>query len=217
MTKRIQFDPRSRIDRVTLAVGAVDGFTGAMVRSHVSARVEGLTDRPITSASGLLVFNNLPRRPHYDVEVDGRRAGFPLPECFRFVPPAPGDTSPSAARRDVPLAPGPAYPFPPATTLLRGVVTRGSAPVSGATISAALAGGGATSAGRSVPNGAFALAVRLPQLGPPEAEAPVPVTITVTEGGDARSFIRPVSIGRSHSFTDPLDLAGGNDPPFFIA
>jgi len=210
----ILFDTPPRIDRVTLAVGAVDAVTGGLVRDGVSARIDGLSDQPIVNASGMLVFINLPDRPHYDVEVDGRRAGFPFVEHFAFVPPVAGNKDPAARRRDVLLAPGPDYPFAPGTTLVRGVVTRGSVPVAGASISAAAAGG-ASHVTRSVPNGAFALALRLPPLGTHEAEAPVPVTITVAEGGDARSFTRPLSNGRGHSFLEPIDLTGSNDPGFF--
>lgn len=75
-----------RIDRVTLAIGAVDAVTGRLVRDGVSARITGLMDRPIVNASGILVFINLPNQPQYDVEVDGRRAGFPFVERFAFTP-----------------------------------------------------------------------------------------------------------------------------------
>lgn len=211
----ILFDTPPRIDRVTLAVGAVDAVTGTLIRDGVGARITGLTDKPIVNASGLLVFINLPAQPHYDVEVDGRRAGFPFVEHFAFTPPAAGDKDPAARRRDVLLAPGPFYPFAPGTTLVRGVVTRGSTPVAGASISAAPAAGGASFAIRSIANGAFALALRLPPFGTHEAEAPVPVEIAVSEGGDTRKFVRPLANGRSHSFLEPIDLAGTNDPGFF--
>lgn len=212
----ILFDTPSRIDKVTLAIGAVDAVSGTLIRAGVSARITGLMDQPIVNASGMLVFINLPDQPFYDVELDGRRAGFPFVERFSFRPPAPGNTDPAARRRDVVMAPGPDYPFPPGTTLLRGVVARGAAPVAGATVSAAPTAGGTSFAGRSGAGGAFALALRLPALGTHEAEAPVPVTITVSDGGESRSFVRPVANGRSHSFLEPLDLGGSNDPGFFV-
>lgn len=212
----ILFDAPPRIDRVTLAIAAVDAVTGTLVRDGVSARIVGLMDQPIVNASGMLVFINLPDQPHYDVEVDGRRAGFPFVESFSFTPPAPGNTDPAARRRDVLLTPGPDYPFPPGSTLLRGMVTRGAVPVAGADISAAPAAGGAAFETRSAAGGGFALALRLPPLGTHEAEAPVPFTIAVSEGGAARSFARPVANGRSHSFLEPIDLAGSNDPGFFV-
>jgi hypothetical protein len=210
----ILFDAPPRIDRVTLAIGAVDAVSGRLVRDGVSARITGLMDQPILNASGMLVFINLPDQPQYDVEVDGRRVGFPFVERFAFTPPAAGNKDPAARRRDVLLAPGPDYPFAPGTTLVRGVVTRGSAPVAGASISAASAGG-ASFATRSIANGAFALALRLPPFGTHEAEAPVPFAIAVSEGGDARSFVRPLANGRGHSFLEPIDLSGSNDPGFF--
>jgi hypothetical protein len=211
----ILFDSNPRIDRVTLAVGAVDAVTGGLIRDGVGARIAGLKDRPIVNSSGLLVFINLPDQPHYDVEVDGRRAGFPFVERFVFTPPAAANKSPAERRRDVLLTPGPDYPFAPGTTLVRGVVVRGSSPVGGASISAAPVAGGASFATRSIANGAFALALRLPPGGRGEAEASVPVTIVVSESGDARSFSRPIANGRGHSFLEPIDLAGSNEPEFF--
>jgi hypothetical protein len=212
----ILFDSNPRVDRVTLAIGAVDSVTGTVIRHGVGARVTGLMDRPIVNASGLLVFTNLPDQPHYDVEVDGRRAGFPFVERFAFIPPAPGNKNPAARRRDVLLAPGPDYPFAPGTTLVRGVVTRGSAPVAGASISATTVSGGASFATRSIASGAFALALRLPPIGTHEAEAAVSVTIALSEGNDSRSLVRPITNGRGHSFLEPIDLTGGDDPGFFI-
>ncbi|MEA3015685.1 MAG: hypothetical protein QOI38_407 [Sphingomonadales bacterium] len=211
---KIIFDAPPRIDRVTVAIAAVDAVTGTLVRNGVSARIDGLMDRPIVNASGMLVFINLRDQPQYDVEVDGRRAGFPFVERLAFTPPAASNKDPAARRLDVLLAPGPDYPFAPGTTLVRGVVTRGSAPVAGAAISAAPAGGGSF-ATRSIANGAFALALRLPPIGTHEAEAPVPVTIQVSEGPDARSFVRPCANGRSHSLLEPIDLTGSNEPGFF--
>ncbi|HYG47480.1 MAG TPA: hypothetical protein VD846_06000 [Allosphingosinicella sp.] len=210
----ILFDGPPRIDRVTLAIAAVDSVSGALIRGGVSARMNGLMDQPIVNASGMLVFINLAGQPRYEVEVDGRRAGFPFVERFVFTPPAAGNTDPAARRRDVLLTPGPDYRFPPGTTLVRGVVRRGPAPVAEASISAAPAAG-AGFATRSIANGAFALALRLPPFGPHEAEAPVPVRIVVSEGGDTRSFTRKLVNGRGHSFLEPLDLAGSNDPGLF--
>ena len=211
----ILFDAPPRIDRVTLAIGAVDAVTGMLIRDGVGARITGLMDRPILNASGMLVFINLADQPTYDVEVDGRRAGFPFVERFVFTPPAAGNKDPAARRRDVLLSPGPDYPFAPGTTLVRGVVTRGAAPVAGASISAAPAAGGASFATRSIANGAFAPALRLPPAGTHEAEAPVPFTIAVSEGGVTRSFVRPLANGRGHSFLEPINLTGSNDPGFF--
>jgi hypothetical protein len=215
--RTILFDGPPRIDRVTLAIGAVDSVTGTLVRDGVSARVAGLMDRPIVNASGILVFINLPAQAQYDVEVDARRAGFPFVERFAFTPPAPGNKDPAARRRDVLLAPGPDYRFAPGTTLVRGVVTRGSAPVADASISAAPAAGGASFAARSIANGAFALALRLPPFATHEVEAPVPIRIVVKEGVHERSFDRSVRNGRGHSFLEPIDLTGSNEPEFFAS
>lgn len=213
--RAIPFDVSPRVDRVTLAIGAVDAVTGALIRSGVSARVFGLVDQPIVNASGLLVFINLPDQALYDVEVDGRRGGFPFVERFSFTPPAASNKDPSARRRDVLLAPGPDYPFTPGTTLVRGVVTRFASPVAGALISAGSSGGGAIFATRSAANGAFALALRPPAIGTDEAELPLSVTIDVSEGGEQRSFVRQLARGKVHSFRQPIHLSGSNDPDFF--
>jgi hypothetical protein len=208
-------DGAPRIDRVTLAIAPVDAVTGTLVLNGVSARIVGLMDQAILNGSGMLVFINLPDQPHYDIEVDGRRAGFPFVERFAFVPPPAGSKDPAVRRRDVLLTPGPDYPFAPGTTLIRGVVTRGVAPVANASVAAAAAAGGAAFSTRTVPSGAFALALRLPPLGTHEAEAPVSVSITVSDGADARTLVRPVTSGRGHSFVEPIDLTGSNQPDFF--
>lgn len=213
--RAIIFDASTRVDRVTLAIGAVDSVTGMLVRNRVSARILGLTDQPIINASGMLVFINLPDQPLYDVEVDGQRAGFPFIERFTFTPPAPGNKDPSARRRDVLLAPGPDYPFAPGTTLVRGVVTRFARPVAGALIATAPSVDSPIFATRTVSNGAFALALRLPATGAHEALLPMSVTIEVSEGGDRRSFERQLAHGSVHSFREPIDLTGSNDPDFF--
>ncbi|HMJ94108.1 MAG TPA: hypothetical protein VK472_08420 [Allosphingosinicella sp.] len=211
----ILFDSPPRIDRVTLAVGAVDAVTGRLIRDGVGARITGLMDQPIVNASGMLVFINLADQPQYDVEVDGRRAGFPFVERFTFTPPAAGNNDPAGRRRDLLLTPGPDYPFAPGTTLVRGVVVRGSAPVAEASISAAPTVGGAGFTTRSIANGAFALALQLPPFGTHEKEAPVPVKIALGEGVDSRSLVRELANGRSHSFLEPIDLTGSNEPGFF--
>jgi len=215
--KKIAFDTGGRIDRVTLAVGAVDPVAGFLIRKGVEVRIKGLADRPIVNGSGLFVFINLADRPEYEVEVDGRRAGFPFVEQITFRPPSAANTDPNARRRDVVLAAGPDYPFPPGTTLVRGVVRHGSGVVAEAAIAATPAGGGGTFRTRSAANGAFALALRLPPLGPHEAEAAVPVTIVIEQGGHSRSLVRPVANGRGHSFLEPIDLTGSNEPGFFAA
>lgn len=45
----------------------------------------------------------------------------------------------------------------------------------------------------------------------------MPVALTVSEGGDARSFVRALAGGRCHSLVEPIDLIGSNDPGFFVA
>jgi hypothetical protein len=197
-----------------MMIAALDAVTGIPIGHGVRVRIQGLIDQPTVNPSGMLVFNNLPEQPHYIVEVDGRCAGYPFVERFTFTAPPPGNKDPAGRRRDVLLLPGPDYPFAPGTTLVRGVAMRGSVPVEGASISALPVSGGASFTTRTVANGEFALALRLPPLGTYEAEAPVSVTIMVQEGADTRSFVRPIANGRSHTFGEPLDITGTNDPGF---
>lgn len=214
-----------REDFVTLAVVPIDGVTGAIVRSGVSARVKDLPVRPLANASGMLVFLNLPppeelpgAPDHYEVEVDATGAGFFGPETFPYKPPAPTDLRPERERKrrlEVLLAPRPDFRFPAGATLVRGVVVRGSAPVGGALIACRPPGTAADFEARSAGNGAFALAVRLPP--PPDFDTgtPVEVKLRLSEGGDVRVLTGKLTRGRSHSFEEPIDLVGLGEPGFF--
>lgn len=215
----IHFDLAPRVDQVTLAVLPIDGFTGALVPRGVTASIKGLRDRPIVNASGMLVFINLldppdlPNPPAYEIEIDARGAGFFGPEKHSFTPPAANAPNGEEKRKlRVLLKPRPDYPFPSGTTLVRGVVVRGSDPVAGAAISAKPDGSEGSFEARTDAKGAFALALR-PS---PASAGPLSLDIHLEEGGDARDLAgRTLTIGRSHSFLEPIDLIGNNDPDFF--
>ncbi len=212
--RAIRFDTPPRLDRVTLAVVPIDGFSGALVPRGVSASVKGLANRPVVNASGMLVFLNLPPQSGYEVDValDGYGAAFFPPPSALFTPPDPDDEEAERKRRlEVLLVPRPQYPFPTGTTLIRGVVVRGSTPVAGAAISVKPDQSDGIFKTLSDEKGAFALALRLSPLsvGPPA------IDVHISEGGDARGLLgKPIEIGRSHSFMEPIDLAGNNDPDF---
>lgn len=211
----IRFDTPTRVDRVTLAVLPIDGFTGALVTRGVQARVLGLSDRPIVNGSGMLVFINLPdppAPPAYRVEVDAREGGFFGPELLPFTPPPAGDPDEEAKRRlPLLLKPKPDYVYPSGTTLVRGVVVRANEPVAGAVISSRPPSSAARFEALSDDRGAFALALR------PHPDADLSsLDIRFEQGGDVRTLAgKALTRGRSHSFLEPIDLSGTNDPKFF--
>jgi hypothetical protein len=223
-TRDIYFDvPRLREDEVSFAVIPIDGVTGAVVSSGVAARVKGLPDRPVLNRSGMLVFINLPAPP-YEIEVDAADAGFFDPATIVHPPPpppvGPPDQDPERSRRvKVLLDPRPDYPFPAASTLVRGVVARGTAAEAAAAIAVTPAGESGEFTGRSTAKGAFAVAVRLPPPADFDSHREVEVKIRLTSGPTlpnlTRTLTRRLTSGRSHSFREPIDLAGDNEPTFF--
>ncbi|MGZ8284023.1 MAG: hypothetical protein ACXW27_00440 [Allosphingosinicella sp.] len=221
----VYFDsPPLREDVVSFAIIPIDGVTGAVVRSGVAARVDGLPDRAVVNGSGMLVFLNLPDPP-YQIEVDAREAGFFGPTTIVHPPDpppvGPPDLHPERRRRvEVLLEPRPDYPFPPATTLVRGVVVRGTAPEDGAEIAATPQGDSGEFKAHSTGRGAFALALRLPPPADFDTGREVDVEIKLTSGPTlpklTRTLTRKLTSGRSHSFRDPIDLDDDNEPGFFI-
>lgn len=94
-----------------------------------TARLEAFGPTP----SGVYVFVGMPPGV-YDVRVTSR-----LADAGSFLDAGlPGvnipHANPAAPVESVDLLPHPGYPFAPSSTLLRGLVTRGGAPVGGATI-----------------------------------------------------------------------------------
>lgn len=217
---QIYFDtPPSREDVVAFAIIPVDGVTGAVVRSGVTAKIKGLPNRAVLNRSGMLVFINLPDPP-YEIEVDATGAGFFGPTTIVHPPAGPPDPNPERRRRvEVVLEPRPDYPFPSATTLIRGVVVRGSAAEEGAEVAATPHGDSGEFKARSTGNGAFAVALRLPPPSDFDTHRQVDVEIRVTGRPTlppkTRTLIRKLTGGRSHSFLEPIDLNGNNEPDFF--
>jgi hypothetical protein len=221
---RIYFDtPPLREDIVSFAIIPIDGVTGALVRSGVTATVKGLANRPVLNRSGMLVFINLPDPP-YEIEVDATNAGFFGPTTIIHPPDpppvGPPDLHPERRRRvEVLLEPRPDYPFPPATTLIRGVVVRGPAVEEGAEIAATPQGDSGRFTGHSAGTGAFAVALRLPPPLDFDSRRKVDVKIELSSGPNlphrTRTLTRKLTSGLSHSFREPIDLDGTNEPDFF--
>lgn len=218
---RIYFDTPPRVDRIALAVLPIDGVSGAIVRGGVSARIEGLPDKPIVNASGMLVFINLappPVLPDYQVIVEARDAGYFDPKPLPFTPPDINDPKIEEKRKhSVFLVPRPEFPFPSGTTLIRGVATLSGQPAPGIIVAAQPPLSTASFETLTGDNGAFALALR------PHPEGPVPLTLTIRfeqEIGGNRVVLhslpgKELVPGRSHSFSKPVDLNGSNDSDFF--
>ena len=215
----IRFDSPPRLDHVTFTVVPIDGFTGALVPSGVKARIHGQVTRPVVNGSGMLVFLNLldppdmPIPPTYQVEIDARDAGYFGPETIAFTPPAANDPAAEQKRRlKLLLKPRPEYPYPSGTTLIRGKVIRGAGPVAGALVSTRPDQSEADFEALTDEKGAFALAVRPSPL----SAGPLKVAIHIQEGADSRDLLnKSLTVGRSHSFLEPIDLGGVNDPGFF--
>lgn len=206
-------DPRI-IDKVTFAVVPFDSFSGRVVGDGVRASVNGLLDRPIRNLSGHLVFINLPQQAAYVVTVDASDAGYFPPGAVTFPPSDPADAK--ARRLKVPLNRLPSFPYAEPTTLIRGVVVRGSG-------TGAVAVGGASIWVKPSANlrfettsdkrGAFALPLSRRHV--TGDLNPYPVELHLKEGGDARVLNVKISDGKSHSFKERIDLTGTNTPGFF--
>jgi len=211
-------DPPRPADRVNLAVIPTDGFTGAVVRGEVRVSIDGVIARPLVNGSGMLVFINLLDQ-QYQIEVDARGAGYFGPQTVSFTPPAanlPREQQEAGRRCEVILAPRPDFPFPSGTTVVRGLVHRDEAPVAGAAISARPdPNSTADFVTQTLPNGAFALALRLPPNGLDGAQQPLAVNLRFGDAVGHRVLTRTLRCGRSHSFLAPVDLADSGQPDFF--
>jgi hypothetical protein len=217
------FDDNPRIDRVTFAVAPFDNFSGRVVASGVKAEVDGLFDRPIRNLSGHLVFINLPQQATYAVTIDASDAGYFSPVNTTFPPDSDPDTA-TARRLMVPLIRRPDFPYAEATTLIRGVIVRGSGAGAVAVPGASIRTGPIIIVSpildpqfetRSDERGAFALPLtRRRAHGDSET---YPVTLHLKQGNNARTLTVEVSDGKSHSFEEPIDLTGTNVPEFFVS
>ena len=214
-------EPEQPFDQVVVAVAAIDAFSGRVVARGVEATIEGLPNLPYRNLSGLLVFVNLPVQADYRIRVQARAAGYFDPDPVTFVPPPDDDPDLATRRRlSVPLFRRPETAAAAGGTAVAGVIVRGAAPVSGASIEAELPTDllpprppGAPPLRpfetRSDERGAFGLSLRLPR---DPTNEPVAVTFTFSEGADERRIERPVVDGRLHSFEKPIDLTGAGVP-----
>lgn len=212
--------PPWRGDRVTLAVVPVDGFSGAIVTSGIAVSVRGRPDRPIRNASGMLVFLNLPEslpdneKPTYIVDIDAGETGFYDPEPIEFIPPEPDDPdSERKRRREALLIPRPDYSYPGGSTLLRGVLVTGAAPAVGATVRVRPDLSDGDFVARADGKGAFTLALRPSPLSKKKLE--LDIHFHFAGGAHARTLKKSLSAGRNHSFLEPIDLKGANNPDFY--
>lgn len=208
------FDDNPRIDKVTFAVVPFDSFSGRVVGSGVKASVDGLLDQPIRNLSGLLVFINLPQQDAYGVTVDASEADYFSPVHATF----PSNDNPAETRRLMaPLMRLPSFPYAEATTLIRGVVQRGSGPGAVPVRNASIRAGPIMLNPRfrtaSDERGAFALPLSIRRAHAHSGTHTV--TLHFEQGNDTRTLHVEISEGKSHSFNEPIDLIGHNKPGFF--
>lgn len=72
----VESSVNSRIDRVDIAVAAVDAFSGDAIFGGLAMSIEGIVKQPIRNLSGMWVFINLPERAQYQLNIDASSAGY---------------------------------------------------------------------------------------------------------------------------------------------
>ena len=232
-TFTIAFDDEDlRIDEVIQAVVPIDAFTGQIVRSGVSAEIEGMP-RPIRNRSGHLVFIdgpdrlNFPEDAEFTIEVDAKKAGYFDPADEEFKVPKRADRDLEHHRTIVKLIRRPTFDFAPETTLVLGVVVRGDSPAEAVIVEAVPESGLAPMVPQSAKpfttitdeKGAFALPIRMPSDVGETSEGQF-VNFSFREG-DVIRLKRKVKAGRTHSFMKPIDLtvdnSDGDEIPALVA
>jgi hypothetical protein len=211
-------------DTVAAALIPVDRFSRLPVRRGVDAQLwdvgrdQARPDRLVRNLSGHLVLLNRPRDAQYTFRVDAASAGYRSPLDVTFNPSVDGIGFVVWLERSA------EFGFESGTTLVRGMVVRTAgdgrpgdpSPVADLVVSVV-----ATQLGQPPPfltttdaRGVFALAVRL-EVDPGAPDEPVSTTLRFEKAGvPARALTHLLSHGRTHVFTEPIDLDGNNDPPF---
>lgn len=213
----LHFDDPLPVDRVVFALAPIDNFTGAIVRTSVTAKIESLDARALRNLSGMLVFANLEEQDSYQVEIDAEAAGYF--NASRKIQ-RPLDDAPDSDRlRRIELYPLPSAAFTRETTVVRGVVHNDGEPVETATIGAILAQSSSDPEPQpdrpldfstlSDKRGAFALPLRLQDLTPGQVGVPTDWFWFCFRSEDLpeRKLIRKVTDGAEHRFGMPIDLA----------
>jgi hypothetical protein len=226
VTGTIVFPPANpKRDEVTAVLVPADRTSRRPVTSGVQANLwdgqndRALPDRLVRNLSGALVLLNRPLGETYTFRIDPTAAGYSGPFLVTFQP-AKGNR-----RQVVWLASRPDSPFEPATTLIRGVVTRAAPNASAAGLEVAAVpgrgdGGGPqdgdpTFTGITDTRGSFAIAVRLEPPDDGDLAAPVETALTLNRGGTPhRELVVHLGRGREHVFAEALDLDSANEPPF---
>jgi hypothetical protein len=220
------------LDTVSLAVVPVDSFSGKIVTNGVKVWIEGLFNRSIRNLSGQLVFVNLPDLPHYTVRVDASEAGYFSPPPVDFAPTDEAD----GKRVRVPLYRPADFAFEDATTIIRGVLTRGDERVVGARVWCEIPTNPLPSLRpaaqrqeeplpfetRTGLRGSFALALRIPPDAteiPKDGAAPEPpkarkfgITLHFADGSDTRTLDVAITESKANVFQTPIDITGASKP-----
>ena len=215
-------DPPPRIDRVSLAIVPTDVYSGRIVTQKIKAAVKVknignyLPTKPRRNLSGLLVFVNLPANTVYEVKVEAQEAGYFDPDIFDFQP-LPENSNDAAGRRKVVnLYRKPDYPFESEITLVSGVVQLNHQPVLDALFEVTTNPGSDSFKTKTDQRGAFALALRLPQID--EANnTPASVDFKITHPDGNLQFSKDVFENRRHVFVQPIDLSNPVVPSLILS
>jgi hypothetical protein len=211
-------------DTVTGALMPVDRFSRLPVRRGVDAQLwdvgrdQARPDRLVRNLSGHLVLLNQPRDAQYTFRVDAAAAGYRSPLDVTFNPSVDGIGFVVWLERPADFG------FEGGTTLVRGMVVRtagdGSpddpSPVADLAVSVVARQPDQPPPFLTTtdPRGVFVLAVRL-EFDPGAPDEPVSTTLRFEKAGvPVRALTRLLSHGRTHVFSEPIDLDGNNDPPF---
>jgi hypothetical protein len=119
---------------VSLAVEVLDAFTQKRAYGQVSVRLPALKQQGLINLSGYFLFLNLPPGV-YSFIIEAEHY---FSEEFSCALPTTFSSPPHPPFLSFALLPRPSYPFPPRTTLIRGMLRQGGTfPVAGARVDVA--------------------------------------------------------------------------------
>ncbi len=138
----VRVDEDRLLTRVSLAVFVRDAFTHGLARETLHVAIDGVAATPVRNRTGHYLFLDvtLPG-PAITVLVEGGPLYRNASETVTLTAdpePTPPELNPARTAAEVTVTPTTQYPFPPGTTLVRGVVRDqrqgGDDPVPGATV-----------------------------------------------------------------------------------
>lgn len=118
------FSDRRMVKKVLLAVAPVDRYTGAFPTENTSVFIKKPLPRieAVRNLTGYYVFSRLPEG-EFEISVI---SGYYFNATLSMGPAEREQLNPRNPVVTIPLEPLPSYPFPPGTTLIRGLVRDGA-------------------------------------------------------------------------------------------